>query len=87
MKEIMMKLAMATPEKLARVNAVLDGTDGVSGKADAECRLVTYTEAARRLKLSRPTIYRLAKQGRLQVVELNGVNRITLKSVFDFCNH
>lgn len=50
-------------------------------KTECDLRLVTYTEAAKRLNLSRPTVYRLAKAGRLEVVPLDGVNRIRLKSV------
>lgn len=85
-RERMMKLLAANPQTLAKVDAVLNGTDGKSVKADDDCRLVTYTEAARRLNLSRPTIYRLAKAGRLEIVPLDGVNRIRLKSVVDFAN-
>lgn len=85
-RERMMKLLAANPQTLAKVDAVLDGTDGKPDKADADCRLVTLTEAAKRLNLSRPTVYRLAKAGRLEVVPLDGVNRIRLKSVIDFAN-
>ena len=86
-RERMMKLLAANPQTLARIDAVLNGTDGGKpGKADDDCRLVTYTEAARRLNLSRPTVYRLARAGRLDVVPLDGVNRIRLKSVIDFAN-
>ena len=53
----------------------------------ANILVMTYTEAAKRLNLSRPTVYRLAKAGRLEVVPLDGVNRIRLKSVIDFANN
>jgi len=85
-RERMMKLLAANPQTLAKVDAVLNGTDGKPGNADDDCRLVTYTEAAKRLNLSRPTVYRLAKLGRLEIVPLDGVNRIRLKSVIDFAN-
>lgn len=85
-RERMMKLLAANPQTLAKVDAVLNGTDGKQGKVDDDCRLVTYTEAAKRLNLSRPTVYRLARAGRLEVVPLDGVNRIRLKSVIDFAN-
>ena len=84
--ERLQKLLAANPQTLAKVDAVLNGTDGKPGRADDDCRLVTYTEAARRLNLSRPTVYRLAKAGRLEIVPLDGVNRIRLKSVIDFAN-
>lgn len=83
----MMRLLTANPATLAKIDHILDGTDGGATKADADCRLVTYTEAAKRLNLSRPTVYRLAKAGRLEVVPLDGVNRIRLKSVVDFANN
>lgn len=79
----MMRLLTANQQTLAKVDAVLDGTDGKPDNAETDCRLVTLTEAAKRMGVSRPTVYRLARLGRLQVVPLNGVNRIRLQSVFD----
>lgn len=81
--ERMIKIATASPAVLARVDAVLLGTDTTTAKAEANCRLVTYTDAAKRLGVSRPTVYRLAKTGRLEIVPLNGTNRILLQSVID----
>jgi len=82
----LIKIATANPQTLAKVDAVLNGTDGKPVKVDDDCRLVTYTEAAKRLNLSRPTIYRLVKLGRLEIVPLDGVNRIRLASVIAFAN-
>ena len=84
--ERLLRIATANPQTLAKIDAVLNGTDGKPNKADADVRLCTYTEAAKRLNLSRPTVYRLAKAGRLEVVPLDGVNRIRLQSVIDFAN-
>lgn len=81
----MMRLLTANPATLAKIDAVLSGTDGEAAKAD-DLRLVTFTEAARRLNISRVTVYRLVKLGRLETVPLDGVNRIRLKSVIDFAN-
>ena len=85
-KERMLKLLAASPATLAKVDAVLNGTDRGTEKVADDVRLCTYTEAAKRLNLSRPTIYRLAKAGRLEVVPLDGTRRIRLKSVIDFAN-
>ena len=82
----MIKIATANPQTLAAIDAVLNGTTGKPNKEDADVRLVTYTEAAKRLNLSRPTVYRLVKLGRLEVVPLDGVNRVRLQSVIDFAN-
>lgn len=84
--ERLMRLLAANQQTLARVDAVLNGADGMAAKADDDCRLVTYTEAAKRLNLSRPTVYRLVKLGRLEVVPLDGVNRVRLQSVIEFAN-
>ena len=81
------RIAHANPAILARIDSVLEGTDGGTiGKRDEDTRLITFTEAAKRLNLSRPTIYRLTKLGRLDVVPLDGVSRIRLQSVFDYAN-
>lgn len=82
----MIKIATANPQTLAAIDAVLNGTTDKPNREDADVRLVTYTEAAKRLNLSRPTVYRLVKLGRLEVVPLDGVNRVRLQSVIDFAN-
>ena len=84
--ERLLKIATANPAVLARIDAVLDGTDGKPNKADADVRLCTFTTAARMLGVSRPTIYRMARLGRLATVRLGGTNRILMRSVFDFAN-
>ena len=85
-KERMLKLLAASPATLAKVDAVLNGTDKGTEKADDDVRLCTFTEAAARLSLSRPTIYRLVKLGRLETVPLDGTHRILLRSVIDFAS-
>ena len=81
------RLIFAQPPKvLARIDAILQGQDSVSGTKEADLRLVTFTDAAKRTGLSRPTIYRLARAGRLEIVPLNGTNRVRLQSVVDFIN-
>lgn len=89
--ERMMKMLTANAATLAKVDAVLNGMD-VKGaaRAEADCRLVTFTEAAARLNLSRPTIYNLVKAGRLESVPIHAEpgsgkgSRIPLSSVVAF---
>ena len=79
-----MQRILAAPQKtLARIDEILTGEDTTPAPVEKENRLVTYAEAARRTGLSRVTIYRLVRNGRLDVVPLSGVNRITLQSVND----
>lgn len=82
--ERLLKLATADATTLARVDAVLNHTDGNTNKHDSDTRTVTYTEAAKRLGVSRPTVYRLVRAGRLRTVKLCGVNRVVLASLTDF---
>lgn len=79
--ERMQKILNAPPKVLSRIDAILTGEDTTPEPQERENRLVTYTEAARRLNLSRPTIYRLVQSGRLAIVPLNGVNRVTIASI------
>ena len=81
--ERMQMILSAPPATLVRIDAILQGTDTLTPQPDEDCRLVTFTAAAKRMGVSRPTVYRLARAGRLEVVPLNGVNRIRLQSVID----
>ena len=81
--ERLLKLATADAATLAKVDAVLNHTD-TTHKPEADTRTCTFTEAARRLGVSRPTVYRLTRSGRLRTVKLCGVSRIVLSSVVDF---
>ena len=51
---------------------------------DPDTRTVTQSEAAKRMQVSRSTIYRLAKDGVLASVPMRGRTRIVLASVFDY---
>lgn len=55
---------------------------------DPDTRTITQSEAAKRMQVSRSTIYRLAKDGVLASVPMRGRTRIVLASVFDYiCKH
>ena len=85
-KDRMIKLFAANPKTLARIDAILDGSDTTPTPVDVDCRTITFTQAAQRLGVSRPTIYRLTRIGKLRTIQLCGVNRIVLSSVVDFVN-
>ena len=81
--ERFLKLATATPEQWAQVDAILEGR--AARRNEAEVRLLSITDAAKMMDVSRMTIYRLKKAGRLVAVELpGGTSRITLASVLAF---
>lgn len=82
--ERMMKICAADPALLARVDAVLNGTNTRAPKEDPDVRTCTLTEAARRIGVSRPTVYRLIRKGVIRTIPLCGVSRVVLQSLFDY---
>ena len=67
-------LLLAPPETLARIDTELSGRAAPSYDPT---RLLTHAEAARRISASRTTIWRMQKDGFLQVVEIRpGVFRV-----------
>lgn len=79
-----MKICAADPALLAKVDAVLKGDDTTIPKVDPDVRTCTLTEAARRIGVSRPTVYRLIKKGAIRTIPLCGVSRVVLQSLFDY---
>ena len=84
--ERMQMILAAPPATLAKVDAILQGVESATPKPEADCTLATYTQVAKKLKLSRPSVYRLCKMGRLEVVPICGVNRIRMQSVLELMN-
>lgn len=82
--ERMQRLLTANEKQLAAIDRVLEG-DTTTSERKANTETCTYQEAARRLHVSRPSIYRLAREGRLTIVPLCGVNRILVQSIEDLC--
>ncbi len=65
-EELIGRILAATPDQLKMVERAL------SGEKTAEVtdtRLLTFSEAARRMLVSRQTIWRMVKEGRLPTVE------------------
>lgn len=88
---LMKKLLAASHERKAAVAAVLSGAAIVDrGKAQDQdtdaCRLVKITETAKLLAVGRSTVYKLIKTGRLETLDLNGCQRITMRSIKEFVN-
>ena len=74
----------APPAMLAKIDALIAGDETHVPKQDPDCRTCTLTEAARRMGVSRPTIYRLIERKAIRTVNLNGVSRVVLQSLFDY---
>jgi len=82
--ERLQKILAANAKQLAAIDGILRGE--TTEKHEVNLETCTYSEAARRLRLSRPTVYRLVRDGRLRTVALCGVRRVTFSSMLDFVN-
>lgn len=82
-EERLQKLLVADPSKLAQIDAILSGKATAPARRE-ETRLITISEAAKMLGISRPTAYKLIRERRLDAIELDGISRIRLQSVLDF---
>ena len=75
----------ANPDTLRRVDRILTGepTEGATDPGDR--RLLSIAQAARALNVSRTTVWRLLRDGRLPVVELRpGSRRVPSQAVTTF---
>ena len=69
-------IARAGRSVLEKIDAVLEGRD-------TEIRTCTYSEAADRIGVSRPTVYKLVKTGKIRTVDICGGRRIIVSSLED----
>ena len=85
-EQLLQAVINATPVMRRRLEAVLNGEE--TGKADkpADTRLVTISDTAKLLAVSRCVVYRLIEDKRLDTVVLSGCTRITMKSITEFSN-
>ena len=81
--ERMIKIATASPSVLDRVDRVLEGRAETQA-AEANVKTITLTNAAERLGVSRPTIYRLVKAGEIETSLIGGLERVRLQSLLDY---
>lgn len=70
---------------LAKLSDILNRRDeNTTGKSSPDTRLITYRETAKRLGVSYTTVWRLIKDGEIEVVSVRGKNRVKLSSVMKF---
>lgn len=86
-EQLMQAVLTATPAKRRELERVIRGeTANATTNKDDDKRLITITAAARLLAVGRSTIYKLLLTGRLDAIDLNGVRRVTMKSVKEFAD-
>ena len=74
------KLLKASPTTLEKIDALLDGRAHADA-AEIDLRTITLKEAATRLGVSRPTVYRLIRSRALETVLIGGYERVPLRSL------
>jgi len=82
--EFMQKLINASPEKMERIEGLLDGRMDFPKSVDVDISTISFAEASRQSKISCPTLYRLANEGRIPTVKLTGSRRILHRGLVDF---
>ena len=75
----MHKILEAPAATLEQVDAILEGRATLVD--DAGLKTVTLKEAANRLGVSRPTVYRIVKSGDLDTVLIGGLERIPVRAL------
>jgi excisionase family DNA binding protein len=81
------KLLTAGKEALEKIDAILEGTAKNDNQLPADRRLLNMTEAAEVLNLSRPTIWRMCRDGELEFIEIReGTRRVPSQAITDFLN-
>lgn len=85
-EEIITAVALtADKDTLDRLSDVLKHRDEIgAGQKEPETRLITMSEAAKRLGVCRTTVWRLIKDGSLQAMSVRGKNRVKLSSVMKY---
>ena len=79
-EQLMRRLLTATPSELKKIEAVFTGEGHPTEPTDR--RLYNIQQAARELNISRTSVWRLLKSGRLPFVELRkGSRRIPSEAI------
>jgi len=83
---IIQSLFNADDNTLNKVKDILSGKQGdkQNEPKEVETRLLTQAEAAKRLNVSTTSIWRLIKEGRLEVVNVRGRRRVRLSSLIRY---
>nr|DAL90058.1 MAG TPA: helix-turn-helix domain protein [Caudoviricetes sp.] len=74
----------ASEDQLKLIDDILEGRSTPSVKEDAVTKLITQEEAARRLGISRTTVWRLIKEGALLTINQRGKRRVRLDSLLRY---
>lgn len=82
--ERMKAILDASADVLERIDAILEGRDRIVQTEPENNRLMTVMDAARYLSISYPKIYRIMRDGLLDVVDATGRRMVREQSVIDF---
>lgn len=74
----------ASEDQLKLIDEILEGRNNPSVKDEAETRLITQKDAARRLGISTTSVWRLIKEGTLLTVRQRGKQRVRLDSLLRY---
>lgn len=72
LNEVLPRLATATPDQLEAVSSLLDGKPQATATRPQDMRLLTMLEVCNTLGLSRMSVWRLTRAGKLKTIETIG---------------
>ena len=72
LNEVLPRLATATPDQLAAVSCLLDGQSQATSTRPQDMRLLTMVEVSQTLGLSRMSVWRLTRSGKLKTIKTSG---------------
>ena len=79
------KLLAATPDTLVKIDCLLEGRPQPEQPETGDRRLLTLMEAARELNVSRMTVHRMCRDGRLPTITTRaGRRRIASHAITEF---
>jgi len=86
-EEMMQAVISATPQKRRTIEAVLSGKKTIpSPIRETDLRLVSLSDAARILGVSRYTIYRLIDMKQITTRRIGGIIRVPMSSLENLSN-
>lgn len=84
-EELITAIAVCTDKQiLNRIADVLNHKNTEPQKREVEARLIHQDEAARRLGVSRTTMWRLIKDGSIKTINVRGKHRVQLESLLKY---
>jgi excisionase family DNA binding protein len=80
--QVMGLVLTAKNEQLEAMEKAYRGNGATPASLEQDCRLLTFTDAAKTMNVSRPTIWRMCKSGLLPCIKIRpGTKRVPFQAI------